>query len=98
MAREPRTGRQDQRSVKFGGGEPIRGHVKLHGLGRGFVCLIGAIFVVEANFVDSDPVRQDDPMTLADGEDGVGTTSLAVSAKGSLIVTTDTAGSVSLAR
>ncbi len=35
-------------------------------------------------------------MRLADGEDGVGTTSLAVSAEGSLIATTDTAGRVAI--
>ncbi len=96
MAREPRAALQDRPSVEFGGWKNHRGHVKLHLLGQGFVCLIGAVMVAEFSFVGRNPAEEDKRVRIAEGEDGVGTTSLAVSPDGALIVTTDTAGSVAL--
>ena len=82
--------------MEFGEWKTHRGHVKLHVLGRGVVCLIGAVFAAEAAIVDRNPAPAAYRMRLVDGEDGVQTTSLAVSPKGSLIATTDSAGRVSL--
>ena len=96
MAREPNCARRGLESGEFGDGKTHRGHVKLHVLGRGIVCLIGAVFVVETSFVDRNPSRENYRLRLAEGEDGVETTSLAVSPRGTLIATTDTAGRVSL--
>ena len=96
MAREPRYARSDRPSGEFGDWSTHRGHVKLHVLGRGIVCLIGAVFVLETSFVDRNPSREHYQMRLAEGENGVETTSLAVSTRGTLIATTDTAGRVSL--
>ena len=96
MAREPRAMRQDHPSGEFGGGNTHRGHAKLPMVGQGFVCLIGAFIVAVLSFIGRNPAREDDRMRLAIGEDGVGTTSLAVSSNGSLIATTDTAGRVAV--
>jgi WD40 repeat protein len=86
----------DPAAFKFGGWKTRRGHVKLHELGRGLACLIGAIFVAETSFVDRNSTREDNRMRIVEGEDGVGTMSLAISPKGSLIATTDSVGRVSL--
>jgi WD40 repeat protein len=96
MARVPKAAQQDQSSVAFGARKTHRGHVKLHVLGKGFVCLIGALIVAELSFVGRIPAREDNRVRLAEGEDGVGTMSLAVSASGSLIATTDTSGRVAV--
>jgi WD40 repeat protein len=52
--------------------------------------------VAELSLVGRHPARDDVTVRIAEGEDGVGTTSLAVSASGSLIATTDTAGRVAV--
>ena len=96
MGRKPKDVRQGQPSVEFGGWKTHRGHVKLHAFCQGLVCLIGAVMVAELSHVARDPAREDNRMRLAEGDDGVGTTSLAVSPNGSLIATTDTAGRVAL--
>jgi WD40 repeat protein len=96
MAREPRSAREDPLSVESGGWRTHRGHVKLHGLGRVFVCVIVFMLICGVYLVDQNPARKDFPMRLVEGMHGVETISLAVSPKGSLIATTDTAGRVSL--
>jgi hypothetical protein len=96
MAREERVARQDQPFVEFGGWNTRRGHVKRHVLGQGFVCLIGAFMLIELFVVCRHPAREGARVCLVEGQDGVGTTSLAVSSSGSLIATTDTAGRVAV--
>jgi WD40 repeat protein len=96
MAREPSVARQDQPSAECGDSKTHRGHVKFHVVGQGLVCLIGAVMVAELSRVGRNPAREDNRMRLAEGDDGVGTISLAVSPNGSLIATTDTAGRVAL--
>ena len=58
--------------------------------------MIGAVVVAELSFVGRNPAREDNRMRLAEGEDGGGTNSLAVSPDGSLIATTDTEGRVAV--
>jgi WD40 repeat protein len=96
MAREPWSSRRDLRSGEFGRFQSHRGRIKVYMLGRGLVCLIGAVFAAEALIVDRDPGRARGYMRLIEGVDGVETTSLAVSPEGSLIATTDTAGGLSV--
>jgi hypothetical protein len=96
MARESWSSRRDLRSGEFGRFQSHRGRIKVYMLGRGLVCLIGAVFAAEALIVDRDPGRARGYMSLIEGVDGVETTSLAVSPEGSLIATTDTAGGLSV--
>ena len=95
MAREPRSVRRVVEVEEFSEWKTHRGSVRFHAFGRVFACLIGAVFVAEALVIERGPARDDDRLWLAKGEDGVETLSLAVSPRGALVATTDTAGRAS---